>query len=316
MKRVVITGAFSYTGAAVARELLARGHTVHTLTNRQPPPGAERITHAPLAFDAEALARELSGADAFVNTFWVRLPYRGQTFETAVAQSRQLIQAAARAGTRFVHVSVSNASSGRNLGYYRGKAEVEDALRASGLRHAIVRPTLVVGPADVLTNNIAWFLRRFPVFPMPGGGRYRLQPLTLADAGRIIADCVEAEGDLEIDAAGPETFTFAEYVRLVRDACGVRRKILSVPEGLALAGLRLVEPLLRDIVLTREELMGLAQELLLSHQPPRGRESVTDWVMKNGASLGRRYVNDLSRHFEAGRGDPVLDPTTLAPATR
>jgi NADH dehydrogenase len=112
------------------------------------------------------------GADALINTYWVRLPYAGQTFDTAVENSRLLLQAAAAAGVRrVVHLSVSNASAGTNLGYYRGKAEVEQAVRALGVPFAIVRPTLVVGPADVLTNNIAWFLRRFPLFPLPAGRR-------------------------------------------------------------------------------------------------------------------------------------------------
>lgn len=312
-KRVVVTGAFSYVGASVANELLERGYSVHTLTNRRVPRSLDRITHAPLEFDVETLARELAGADAFVNTFWIRLPYRGETFETAVAQSRQLIEAAVRVGTRFVHVSVSNAAAGRNLGYYRGKATVEDALRSSNLSYAIVRPTLVVGAADVLTNNIAWFLRRFPIFPLPGDGRYRLQPVTIGDVGRIIADGVENDQCLEVDAAGPETFTFIEYLRLVRDACTASPPIVPVPSGLALAGLHLVEPFLRDVVLTREELLGLTQELLVSHHPPLGHASIREWLMQHGSALGRTYVNDLQRHFKRGAKDPILDPTSMQP---
>lgn len=317
MKRVVVTGAFSYTGAAVARELLARGYRVHTLTNRRTPPGAESITRAPLVFEPAELERQLAGADAFVNTFWVRLPHGGQTFDTAVAQSRLLIDAAVRTGARLVHVSVSNAESGRDLGYYRGKADVEAAVRAASIGHAIVRPTLIVGPGDVLTSNIAWFLRRFPFFPLPGGGGYRLQPVTLSDVGRIVADAVEAETDMEIDAAGREVFTFAEYVGLLARVCAIKRAVVPVPRGLALAGLRLLQPFLRDIILTREELLGLEHELLLSHEPPRGRESVTAWIAQHAASLGRRYVNDLARHFEGGASVPVLNPITLeGPAPR
>jgi len=316
MPRAVITGAFSYTGAAVARELVGRGWHVHTLTNRRPPPGSEAITHAPLRFDPEALARALEGADTFVNTFWVRLPYGGETFATAVTKSRVLIEAAKRAGVRFVHLSVSNAAAGRNLGYYRGKADLEDAIRASGLDFAIVRPTLVVGPADVLTSNIAWFLRRFPVFPMPGGGGYRVQPVTLDDVGRIVANAVDAQGNLEIDAAGPEVFTFSDYVRLLGQACGARRPLLSVPGGVALACLRLVEWVLRDVILTREELLGLEQELLLSHEPPRGTDSVRAWLMQHAPTMGTRYVNDLARHFTTGASEPVLHPLTLTAVER
>jgi len=264
-QRIVLTGAFSYTGAAVAKQLLHRGASVHTLTRRRPPASAGPISVAPLRFDAAHLQQQMVGADVLINTYWLRLPYAGQTFDTAVKNSRLLLQAAAAAGVRrVIHVSVSNASAGTNLGYYRGKAEVEQAVRALGVPFAIVRPTLVVGPADVLTNNIAWFLRRFPLFPLPAGGRYRLQPVTLDDTARIICDQLEGPDAVELDAAGPERMTFAEYVRLLARACGVRRWICSFPGGLTLALLRLVGVFLRDVVLTREELLGLEQELLLS----------------------------------------------------
>jgi NADH dehydrogenase len=309
VQRAVVTGAFSNIGSAVAGELLRRGCEVHTLTNRRPPEGVARVTAAPLRFDLEHLTRELDGADVVVSTYWVRLPHAGKSFDTAVADLQMLIDAATRVGVgRFVHVSVSNASLESGLGYYRGKARVDEAVRQSGLSHAIVRPTLVVGPYDVLSGNIAWFLRHFPVFPLPDGGRCRLQPVTLADTGRIIADAAQATGNLDIDAAGPETYTFREYVELLARACGIRRLMVPAPSWLALAGLRVVELLLRDIVLTREELDGLQQELLLSGAPPTGSESVEQWLMDHGDGLGRRYINDLRRHFGDGAADPIGRP--------
>jgi uncharacterized protein YbjT (DUF2867 family) len=307
-RRAVITGAFSYTGAAIAAELLARGWRVHTLTNRQGPPGSP-ISASPLRFEPDYLRHELREADVFVNTYWIRLPHAGQTFATAVERSAVLLDAAVAAGVkRLVQISVSNAHAGRALGYYRGKADVEDRVRGFPGSHAIVRPTLVVGPRDVLTTNVAWLLRRFPCFPVPAG-RSRLQPITLADTARIIADAAEDPTSIELDAAGPEVMTFMEYVRLVASACRVRRIILPAPAWLALAGLRFVEPFLGDVVLTREELLGLERELLLSHEPPRGKESVGAWLSGQSAELGRRYVNDRRRHFGAGRTELVLDPS-------
>ena len=311
-KRVVITGAFSFTGAAVAGELLQRGWNIHTLTNRRPPPGSDHFTTAPLSFDAAHLRRQLAGADAFVNTYWVRLPWAGQTFQTAVRNSKLLIEAAIQAGvSRFVHVSVSNAGSNANLGYYRGKAEVEAAIRDSSLAYAIVCPTLIVGPTDVLTNNIAWFVRHFPIFPLPDGGHYRLQPLTLADAGRIIANEVESQRTEQIDAAGPDVMTFREYVRTIAKACGVTKLIVRVPSRIALSVLKLIQMILKDVVLTREELLGLKQEALLSRNTSLATESVTQWLMANGKTLGRRYANDLERHFQSAAKEPILNPTQL-----
>ncbi|MBI4231508.1 MAG: NAD(P)H-binding protein [Planctomycetes bacterium] len=309
---VVVTGAFSYTGAAVAGELIRRGVTVRTLTNRQPPPGSVAIPHAPLRMDGAYLTDQLKGADALVNTYWIRLPHGRADFGTAVRDSRILIEAATRAGVRrLVYVSVSNAGQGHHLGYYAGKAAVEQIVRECDLSHAIVRPTLIVGPCDVLTNNIAWFLRRFPAFLLPDGGGYRLQPVTLSDTARIVADALESGGDIEIDAAGPDTIMFSEYVRWIAEACDVQRPFVGVPGWLSLVCIRFVGALLRDVVLTREEMLGLEQELLVSHEPPRGRESVRSWLHSNGTNLGRSYLNDIHRHFGAGRHATISPPTRL-----
>ena len=308
MPRAIVTGAFSNIGSTVARQLLRRGFDVHTLTNRRPPDGVDDITAAALTFDPGHLAHELDGADLLVSTYWVRLPYGGKSFDTAVDDLKILVNAAVRAGVRrFVHVSVSNATLDSKLGYYRGKARVDETLRRSGLSYAIVRPTLVVGPYDVLSGNIAWFLRHFPAFPLPGGGRCRLQPVTLDDTGRIIADAAEAAEDMDVDAAGPEIYTFRQYVELLARACGVRRLVFGAPSGLSLAAIRLLELCLRDIVLTKEELLGLQQELLLSHAPATGSQSVEEWLMSNGGALGRTYANDIHRHFGAGASEPIAN---------
>jgi NADH dehydrogenase len=307
MQKAVITGAFSYTGSAVAQELLRRGWQVHTLTNRTRPPGCEQISAAPLRFDHEHLRQELVGVDLFINTYWIRIPRGGQTFDTAVDNSKLLLGAAKDAGVdRTVHVSVSNAEQGTNLGYYAGKDRVESYIRAELDNYAIVRPTLVVGPNDVLSNNIAWFLRRFPFFPVPDGGGCRLQPITLADTARIIVDAGEGTGNQQIDAAGPNIMSFRDYLVLLQKACGVRRWMPSVPGWLCLLMLKPIELLLRDIVLTKEELLGLEQELLLSKQAPLGTASVEQWLTENGSIMGPAYVNDLRRHFGRDSNRPVL----------
>lgn len=296
----VVTGAFSYTGSAVARSLLDRGFEVRTLTNRTMPvhdPGGVIEVH-PLQFaDREALIRVLTGADVFVNTYWVRYPYVGVSFDDAVENTRLLFDAAAAAGvSRIVHVSVSNPSLDSPLAYYRGKAQVEELLRTSGQSYGIVRPTLIVGPSDILVGNIAWFLRRFPVFALPGSGAYRLQPVTLDDVGEIVAEAALASEDLTVDAAGPEVFTFREFVDAISRAIAKKRLLITVPPALSLALLRPVGWMVGEVILSREELEGLATELLLSHEPPRGTHSVRQWLLDHGQELGRSYVSEFARH--------------------
>ena len=301
----VVTGAFSYTGSAVARSLLARGLTVRTLTNRRVAindPGA-RIEAHPLQFDDPALLVEaLRGARLFVNTYWVRYPYVGVGFDKAIANTEVLMRAARDAGVeRVVQVSVSNPSLDSPLGYYRGKAQAEAMVRGLGLSYAIVRPTLVVGPHDILVNNIAWFLRRFPVFAMPGSGQYRLQPVTLDDAGEIVAEAALADDDLTIDAAGPEIMTFEQLVREVARAIGRRARVVRVPSAAALALLRAVGWWAGEVVLSREELAGLMTELLVSREAPRGTHSVSGWLREHGAELGRAYASEFARHVSPDR---------------
>jgi NADH dehydrogenase len=298
----VVTGAFSYTGSFIARRLLAEGVRVRTLTRRDDPssPLHGKVETAPLQFaDRARLVESLRGARCLYNTYWVRFERGRTTFDRAVRNSAVLFEAAAEAGIeRIVHVSVTNPSLDSPLPYFRGKALVECELRASGVDHAIVRPTLVFGPRDILVNNIAWLLRRFPFFVVPGDGSGRVQPVSAEDVAEI---AVTARGT--VDAAGPETYTFDELVRLVAAAVGRRCALVHMPPPLALTLGWAIGAAVRDVVLTREELTGLQASLLVSAEPSRGHHSFREWLERNGETLGRRYVSELARNF---RGYPSL----------
>ena len=130
---------------------------------------------------------------------------------------------------RIVHLSITNPSLDSPLPYYRGKALVERALAEAGVPYSIVRPTWVFGgDRDVLANNIAWILRRMPVFALPGNGSYQVQPVHVDDLARICEQSVHTDGDVIVDAAGPETMSFEELVRAVRRAVGARSPILHL----------------------------------------------------------------------------------------
>jgi uncharacterized protein YbjT (DUF2867 family) len=294
----VVTGAYSYTGRWIADRLLAAGRDVLTLSRAPAPPGS-RIRSLPLQFaDEAALTRALDGADTVYNTYWIRFERGSATFARTVENTKVFLRAARVASVRrFVHLSVTNASSGSDLPYFRGKAQLEQDVAASGLSYAIVRPTLVFGPEDILVNNIAWGLRRFPIFLVPGTGEYRVQPVSVADTARIAVDAGEADGDLTIDCAGPETISFLALVRLLAAAIGVSRRLIKVPPAVALAAGRVVGWTRRDVLLTRGELSGLQASLLTSSEPPRGTERFSDWVAENADSLGTTYVSELARNF-------------------
>ncbi len=297
----VVTGAFSYTGKYIARRLLAEGHTLRTLTGRprSDDPLAAEIEASPLDFaNPAALTEALRGADTLYNTYWIRFARGAVTFERAIENTRALIDAAVDAGVRrIVHVSVTNASSASPLGYFRGKGLVEEAIHASGLSYGIVRPTLVFGLEDVLVNNIAWTLRRMPVMAAAGGGRFEFQPVYVDDVAEIAVDAGREDGNVTWDAVGPDRITTPELIHLVGDAIGRRAFVTPLPPRLFLASSKLLGLLLRDVIMTRDELAALMGGLLTSPDPPRGRTSLREWAREHAASLGRRYASEVARHY-------------------
>jgi NADH dehydrogenase len=274
---------------------------VQTLTRRDAPGDAlaARIGRAELQFrDEEGLRRALDGVDTLFNTYRVRFAHGATTFGRAVENTRLLLRAARAAGVRrVVVVSVTNPSQTSPLAYFRGKAEVERELAGSSLSHAIVRPTLVFGPRDILVNNIAWGLRRSPVFPVAGDGSYRVQPVSVEDTASICVDAAGGAGNVVLDAAGPETVSYEGLVRLVAAAVGAKARIVHWPARAVLAAARVTGAVRRDVLLSGEELAGLQASLLVSELPPLGRARFTSWVAANGESLGRGYVSELARNF-------------------
>jgi NADH dehydrogenase len=293
----VVTGAFSYTGRFLAPRLLDRGRRLRTLTNHPDPshPLAGRIESHPLDFTRPDLLREsLRGADTLYNTYWVRSTHGAASFAQAVRHTTVLVEAA----RRLVHVSIANPSDS-DLPYYRGKAQLEDLVRRSGLGYAIIRPTLLFGHGDVLINNIAWFLRHLPVFGIPGNGLYRLQPVFVEDYADRIVEAGVLDQNMVTDVAGPEIFRFEDLVRTLREAIGRRTPLIHLPPGIAVAATRAISLAIRDIVLTGAELRGLMAELLVSKQPSTCPTRLSDWARKAGDSLGRRYASELDRHYRA-----------------
>jgi uncharacterized protein YbjT (DUF2867 family) len=297
----VVTGAFGYTGRYLTRRLQGAGHTVRTLTNKPPGPNEDRGTVQvhPLRFeDPAVLVEALRGARTLYNTYWVRFAYGQASYDRAVANTRMLFAAARDAGVeRIVHVSITGADESSRFPYFRGKGLLERELRELGVGYAIVRPTVIFGVEDILINNIAWLLRRLPLFVAPGGGDYRLQPVYVDDLAALLAEAGTRHDPVELDAVGPEQYRFTDLVAVLRSAVGSRSRIVTVPRELALGLSRVVGRVVGDVVLTRDELEGLRANLLVSDAPPTSSMSFREWTHEHGRELGRRYASELARHY-------------------
>jgi uncharacterized protein YbjT (DUF2867 family) len=295
----VVTGAFSFTGRYVAARLLELGREVRTLTRKtqSESPFGDRVQALPLHFgDPAALVRRLGGAETLYNTYWIRFPRTGVGYEQAAANTRILFRAAREAGVhRVVQLSVANASPDSPFPYFREKARLETALAESGLSHAVVRPTLVFGRGEVLFNNIAWLLRRLPLFLVPGSGRYLVQPVAAEDVAELCVEAGLADERVVVEAAGQDVFTFEELVYLVRGALGARARIVRGSPRLALLLCRGLERLAGDTILTRDELESLMASLLSSEGAPTGRARFEEWLAASAEVLGSRFASDLRR---------------------
>lgn len=295
----VVTGAFGYSGKYIAKRLLDGGVRVRTLTNspgRQNPFG-DQVPAFPFCFDdPEKLAAALHGASILYNTYWVRFNYTDFKHSEAVENTIRLFAAAKKAGIkRIVHVSITNPDENSHLEYFNGKAQLERALIESGISYAILRPTVLFGKEDILINNIAWFLRRFPVFGVFGDGKYRLQPIYVDDLAQLAVEQGKRTENTVVDAIGPETFAYRDLVRTIGEIIGRTRPIISIPDSMGYAFGWIIGKFVGDIPITREEIKGLKADLLYTNSHPAGNTKLTDWARRNAQTLGYRYSSELAR---------------------
>ncbi len=294
-----VTGAFGYSGKYIALRLLEGDHRVITLTHspNRPNPFGGQVAAYPYDFeDGDKLAHTLTGVDVLYNTYWVRFNHRRFTQREAVQNTRTLFNAARKAEVRrIIHVSITNPSLDSPFEYFRGKAELEEALEDSGIPYTILRPAILFGHEDILVNNIAWGLRRFPLFPVFGSGEYRVQPIHVEDFARLAVRESQESGNRILDAVGPETFTYRELVETLGEIIGKPRRIMSIPPTLAHLQAKLLGLFVGDVVLSRDEIDALMADLLCTESPPAGETKLTEWARDNADTLGRRYASELAR---------------------
>jgi len=297
----VVTGAFGYTGKYITQRLLSIGKRVRTLTGHpnRPNPFGNQVSIAPFYFNNPAeLTRALQGATTLYNTYWVRFPYGQVTYDNAVAHTKTLINAAKEAGLRrIVHISITNASEASPFPYFRGKGVLEKAIIRSNISYAIIRPTVIFGHEDILINNIAWFLTKFPVFAIPGDGNYQLQPVFVEDVAGIAVNAGQSNDNIIIDAVGPEIFTYEELIRLIADRVQSKAKIMHLRPEMALFLSKFIGYMVKDVVLTRDEVEGLIANLLVSKNPPTGKTRLSDWLSQHADTIGIHYASELNRHY-------------------
>lgn len=294
-----VTGAFGYSGKYITHRLLDAGESVITLTNsaHRKNPFGDGAKAYPFHFDEpDKLTEALDGVAVLYNTYWVRFNHPTFTHADAVRNTQTLFRAAKAAGVkRVVHISITNPSEDSPLEYFSGKARLERALIESGLSYAILRPAVVFGKEDILVNNIAWALRHLPVIGVFGDGRYKLQPIYVDDLAKLAVEQGRQTDNVIIDAIGPETVAYRELVEAIGKIIGKRRPIVSVPPWMGYVVAWIIGKMVHDVMITRDEIRGLMDNLLYVDSPPAGATKLTDWAKARSATLGLHYTSEIAR---------------------
>ncbi len=243
---ILVAGGTGFIGAAVVRELARRGKPVAVMSHR-PDRAARRFPNLHVdvragdARDAASLPAALQGVQAVISAmqfpnFPVETPRLGYTFEEVDARGNDRLVAAARAAGVHTYIYLSGAGAAPDGKYHwlRAKWQAEEAVRRSGLRYTIIRPSWVYGPEDRALNRFVAFARRLPFVPVIGNGRQRLQPVFIDDVVRVVVDSLEhpAAANQTFEIGGPKVLTMDEVLRTMLAVLGKQRPLVHIPAGL------------------------------------------------------------------------------------
>lgn len=236
---LLVTGAAGFVGTHVCRELTRRGARVRGLV-RSPAKAAERLASLPVELhvgdirDEQVLRRAMQGCDMVVHLVAIAIERRGQTYEAINALGTQRVLGAMRAVgvRRLVHMSQNHAASNSPYRFLRSKGLAEDAVRASALEWTVLRPSVIFGPEDEFVNVLGRLVRLSPlVYPLPGGGRARFQPVHVDDVARTVATALERSDTMDRSYAlgGPAQLSLRQMTERILVAMEAKRLLVPLP---------------------------------------------------------------------------------------
>lgn len=236
---ILVTGAAGFVGRHVCQQLTRRGSRVRGLV-RSPAKAAERLAQMPVDLhvgdvrDETVLRRAMQGCDAVVHLAAIAIERRGQTYDDVNARGTQRVLDAMRAAgvQRLVHMSQNFAASTSPHRFLRSKGVAEDAVRASGVDWTVLRPSVIFGREDEFVNVLARLVRLSPlVYPLPGGGRARFQPVAVDDVAQVVGTALERDTTVHRAYAlgGPAQLTLRQMVERVLVAMEAKRLLLPMP---------------------------------------------------------------------------------------
>lgn len=241
--KVFLTGATGFVGSQILQDLLEAEHTVVALVREgsesELPVNPEQIEIVQGdALDKSSYQDSLSGCDAVINLIGIirEFPKKGINFERMHVRATQfLVESALAEGVdRYIQMSALGVSHESDSKYFTTKARAEDMIRASGLKHTIIRPSLIFGPEDEFINYFANIIRKFHTIPVIGHGKYRMEPVYIEDVSQAFVQSLGKPETINqtFEMGGPERFEYEEMMHVVKNALNTWAITIHYPKSL------------------------------------------------------------------------------------
>jgi len=309
---VTVFGGSGFIGRYACEEMMERGLRLR-IASREPRSahfiqplsevGQLGIVRANVT-DRDSVRQAVDGADSVVNL----VGSFSSMHSAHVEGARNIAEAARELGARtLVHISAIGADPGAEANYSRTKGEGEAAVREAFPDATIIRPSIVFGPEDQLTNRLAAMSRLLPALPVIAAG-CRFQPVFVEDLAKAIAaataDPARHRGRT-YEIGGPQVFTMRELTLAVLEAAGRKSELVDVPGPVASLisrfGFLPGAPLTHDqwLMLQRDNVAsdGSAGLEAFGIRPTPFQAIAPDWLqMYGGSRFARRRVNITAMH--------------------